>query len=279
MNQINNTAGISYTDEELLSGKLFNQLSKKDKKLLTSVINPSKYMHKDLHPAFYSYILAYKVPNETELFLKMPEELLKHVDIDYSDLALDFKEELGDKTDITIVQVGCGRADLLVRLAKLGYSNLTGIECNPLQLQGAQKKITETGVADKVTMVKAFVQDYDYSKIGKKIDVVIIHNFWGVIDPPSTYKMFDGLNKVMADDARIYMGPLRMKKEKKKQSLPAQYWKGFRLYRRIMKVKNKFGIQILFNIPFSFTKYGFKKDILFFKNADYHYHRQARSKD
>ena len=276
MKQVDNAATASFTDEELLSGKLFNQLPEKDKKLLSSVVNPSKYMSKDLLPAFYSYILAYKVPNETELFLKMPEELMKHIDLDYSDLALDFKEELGDKTDLTIVQVGCGRADLLVRLAKLGYSNLYGIECNPLQIQGAQKKIAEAGAADKVTMIRAFVQDYDYSNIGKTIDVVIIHNFWGVIDPPSTFKMLEGLNKCMSDTARIYLGPLRLTKDNKKQSMLAQLWKGIRLHRRILKVKKKFGIQILFNVPFSFDKYGFKKDKLFFKHANYHYFRQSR---
>jgi hypothetical protein len=79
-------------------------------------------------------------PNETELLLKLPEELLKYFDTDYSVLALDFKAELEDKTDLTILQVGCSRADLLVRLAKLGFSTLYGIECNPLQFQGAQKK-------------------------------------------------------------------------------------------------------------------------------------------
>ena len=278
MNKVKSSSEVKFTDEELLSGKLFHQLSKEEKTLLTSVIKPSRYMSDDLLPAFYSYIIAYKVPNETELLLKMPEELLKYIDADYSALALDFKAELGDKTDLTIVQVGCGRADLLVRLAKLGFSGLYGIECNTLQLQGAQKKIAEAGVTDKVTIVRAFAQDYDYAKIGKKIDVVIIHNFWGVIEPPSTYKMIEELNKCLTDNARIYIGPLRLaNKEKKKQSLLARYWKFFRFQRRMMKVKQKFGIQILFNIPVScLAQYGFKKDTLFFKNADHHYIRQSR---
>ncbi len=276
MNQVKSNTDNSFSDQELLTGNLFNRLEEKDKVLLTSVIKPSRYLPDDLLPAFYSYILAYKVPNETELLLKMPEELLKYIDADYSGLALDFQAELEAKAGLTIVQVGCGRADLLVSLAKLGFTGLYGIECNPLQFQGAQKKIAEAGVADKVTVVRAFVQDYDYSKIGKKIDVVIIHNFWGVIDPPATYKMWEGLSKCLADDARVYMGPLRMGKGNKKVSPLVRLWRGFRFQRRMMKVEQKFGIRILFNVPFSFAKYGFKTDRLFFKNADHHYIRQAR---
>lgn len=278
MNKVKSTPGVTFTDEELLSGRLFNQLAEEDKRLLSSVIKPSRYLSDDLLPAFYSYIIAYKVPNETELLLKLPEELLKYFDTDYSVLALDFKAELGDKTDLTILQVGCGRADLLVRLAQSGFSSLYGIECNPLQFQGAQKKIAGAGVTGKVTVAQAFVQDYDYSKIGKKIDVVIIHNFWGVIDPSATYKMFAGLNQWLTDDARIYIGPMYlMDTGKKKKSLLAGVWQKFYVQRRIKKVKKKFGIQIIFNIPLTIlAKYGFKKDTLFFKYAGHHYFRQSR---
>ncbi|MCP5052444.1 MAG: class I SAM-dependent methyltransferase [bacterium] len=248
------------------------ELSKKDKELLSKIVRLEEILPQELHEQFFAYMAAGRAKDDSELYELLPEEIIQHVDHDYSDLALDFFEQLGDKPDQTIVQVGCGRADLLMNMAKLGFTNLYGVDRTQLQVEGANRKLAEAGVSERVTMIQALVQEYDYSKIGKKIDVAIINNFWGIIDPDSSIKLIKLLHKNLTDNGKLYMGPIRIKPEDKKPSILKMYWFGLKQLYYVNKVKRKFGIKMIYPIDLDFNKYGFKTNLLHFKNADYHYY-------
>jgi 2-polyprenyl-3-methyl-5-hydroxy-6-metoxy-1,4-benzoquinol methylase len=251
-------------------------ISDADQELLSKIIKPAEGVPAELHKKFYSYVASKKAKDDSELYEILPEEIIKHMDYDYSALAKDFFEEFGDYPELTIVQIGCGRADLLMNLAKLGFKNLYGIDRSRLQVEGAKRKLEEAGIAN-VTIIHDLVQDYDYSKIGKEIDIVIINNFWGIIDPESSVKLIDVLNKNMSDDGTIYMGPIKPPKNpKKKKSLFGRYWSYFKSKQIIKKIKKKFEIDMIYYVNVDFEKYGFKTEILDFKNAGYKYIRRAK---
>ncbi len=244
------------------------QVSKKDKKLFSKAIRVPEGMTEEDTDLFFAYIASGKANDEAELYSILPEKLMKYWDVDYSGLALDFKEELGEKTDQTIVQVGCGRGDLLIALAKLGYTNLYGIDNSPAQAKGTEEKLSGENIS-AVKMIQAFGQDYDYSQLGKTIDAVILHNFWSVIDQEASVKLVEKLNACMAEGSRLYIGPFRQQK--------SSTWKFMRAMRRLKKIESRFGIKIFYNVNVDFAEYGFKTDVLFFKNEDYHYYRQTRT--
>lgn len=243
--------------------------------LLSRVNRPPHTLPKELVSKWYAYMIAGAIKNDSEFYDILPEELLKHIDKDYSTLALDFEEEFGPNKDQMILQIGCGRGDLLMRLGKLGFTNLYGIDRSILQIQGAERKMAEAGVST-VTLIQCIVQEYDFTQLGKKIDVLLLHNFWGILNQKDMVAMIEKLIPCMAENGRIYAGPLKIGDKKKKPSFFKMLWQGFRISRDVKKVERKYGINMFYSVNVNFPAYGYKSTVIPCKNAKHHYVRHDK---
>ncbi len=260
---------------EIVKEEDLPKVSEKDLALLSKVSKPPATLPTELAQKWYSYMVAGAIKNDSEFYDILPEEILKHIDNDYSNLALDLQEEFAGNTGLTIMQIGCGRGDLLMRLGKLGFTNLYGIDRSILQVQGTERKLAEAGVTT-ATVIQCIVQDFDFAQLGKKIDVVILNNFWGILNQADMVKMVEKLIACMSENGKFYAGPLRMGNKKKRPPFLKMLWQSIRRMYDLKKVERKFGINMFYNVNVNFRAYGFKSDIIPCKNAKYHYVRHVR---
>jgi SAM-dependent methyltransferase len=69
-------------------------------------------------------------------------------------------EILAGESDGPILEVGCGTGRLLLHLAQTGYS-LTGLDLSTTALDAARKKLEATGLAGRVTTVRADMRRFE----------------------------------------------------------------------------------------------------------------------
>lgn len=59
---------------------------------------------------------------------------------------------LGDPTDRTVLELGCGRGGLLVELLGAGARSIDGVELSAVSVEIARNRLSALGLADKVTL-------------------------------------------------------------------------------------------------------------------------------
>ena len=146
----------------------------------------------------YDRILEGKVQDSATLYEQMPEWLLIFQDANYSKLA---REMLPHLTPGSVFQIGCGRGDLMRRLAKLGVKPLYGIDRCLGMVRAAQKRLR--GYDAQVFHEKA--EDFDFSRFAP-VSNVIMNNFWGMLSPDASAKLLSRLKNVLAPGGKIIIG-------------------------------------------------------------------------
>ncbi len=251
------------TQEEI---DFYENLAPKDKKLLDWILGPWRFLPESLFPKYYYYVAGKKRKDLASLYEVFPEELLKYFSEDFTALAKDFRKEFGDNDDLCIVNPGCGRGDLLMRLAGEGYKNLHGLDRSKAQLDSGRKAMEEAGVSDRVNLLYEYFQEYDYSQLGSKIDVVILNNLWSHISYEVAEKLMEALDPHLAPDARVYLGPMK--------KIP--FFKGLMWPGKCRKFTKRFGIIVNYPTFRNFKKFNLGFEIFPCDNAGYRYIRLAK---
>ena len=158
---------------------------------LKKVFNAEKmftYAEKhELTEHFYSVMVSGKIKEGADIYELLPDELTKFQDTDYSTLVEDLENEIerSSKKKGSVLQIGCGRGDLLMRMANRGFNPLFGIERSYNMLEGARKKVAQLS---NVFLIQSLAEEYDYSKL-ENINTVIINLFWGMINREKSVKL------------------------------------------------------------------------------------------
>jgi 2-polyprenyl-3-methyl-5-hydroxy-6-metoxy-1,4-benzoquinol methylase len=113
-------------------------------------------------------------------------------------------EELGNLQGKTVLDVGCGSGPYIVEALKRGASRITGIDPAPSMLALVQKRLDQTSLAERCSLVEAYFPGVD----------VEAHDFavvMGVMD--------------YVPDALTFLGALRpLVKELAVVSFPSKHW-------------------------------------------------------
>jgi SAM-dependent methyltransferase len=59
---------------------------------------------------------------------------------------------LGDPTDRTVLELGCGRGGLMVELLRAGAARVSGVELSRASIERARERFATSGLADRVTL-------------------------------------------------------------------------------------------------------------------------------
>ena len=78
---------------------------------------------------------------------------------------------LGDPTDRTVLELGCGRGGLMAELLRAGAAGVDGIELSAASVEIARARLTGLGLADKVTL-----------SVGDAAEAVLEPGDWVMLD-------------------------------------------------------------------------------------------------
>ncbi len=148
----------------------------------------------------YDKILAGTIRDSGDLYDELPKWMLRFQDADYSQLA-DALSEMVDARG-TIVQVGCGRGDLLMRLANHVSGRIVGIDRCPGMVKAARRRINQF---PNVTVVTQRVGNYNFAEAAP-VSAVIMNNFWGILSPAESKELLIKIHDVLIPTGRVVIG-------------------------------------------------------------------------
>ena len=159
---------------------------------------PKNILKKLKKDGLYDPILSGKIKEGSQLYEYLPEEHASIQDADYTLLANDMSPFLNIGS---ILQIGCGRGNLLLKLSKFNLSPIYGIDRSDIMLARAKKILNN----ENAYFFNSKIEDFDFSSIGK-IDNIIMNNFWGMISKKSSIKLLNGLKKCLKPNSVIIIG-------------------------------------------------------------------------
>jgi trans-aconitate methyltransferase len=94
--------------------------------------------------------------------------------------------DLGDGTGLDVVDLGCGPADVTVRLARrLPRARLVGVDAGPVMLALGRERVRRSAVDDRVTLVEGAVPDLDPA-MTRRFHLVTSNSLLHHLPDPST---------------------------------------------------------------------------------------------
>jgi len=147
----------------------------------------------------YKNILSGKIKTGAEVYDFINEEHASLQDADYSWLLDILKPHFNEGS---VLQIGCGRGDLLMRCADAGYNPIYGIDRSKIMLNEAKYRL------ESYTNIKLFpekIENFNFTKLDH-IKNVIMNNFWGMIDKESSINLLISLKKCISTSVKIFIG-------------------------------------------------------------------------
>ena len=149
----------------------------------------------------YDPILSGKISEGSEIYDYLSEKHSSLQDTDYTVLAEEMSQCMKKGS---VLQIGCGRGDLLLRFFDLGFSPICGVDRSDAMLLGAKKKFGDR----KGYFFNARIEDFDFSIVGK-VDNVVINNFWGMISEEKSAQLLRELKICLTPDSVVIIGSRR----------------------------------------------------------------------
>lgn len=161
---------------------------------------PSQILARAKAEGLYDLILSGGVKTGAEIYDHLSPEQASWQDADYSVLAADLGQYLRPGS---VLQPGCGRGDLLLRLANNGHLPAYGIDRSPVMIRAAEERLKGF---ERACLYTAKLEEFDFS-ILKGIDNVVINNFWGLLDEVSSLELLFKLKSVLSSKHSLVIGP------------------------------------------------------------------------
>ncbi len=198
----------------------------------------------------YEPVLSGQISQGAELYDWLSEEQASFQDADYQWLANELQPLMNKGS---VLQIGCGRGDLLMRLARFGFKPIHGIDRSKRMLEKAKERLKDYQDAH---LLQKKIEDFDFSSL-ENIDNVIINNFWGMLPEDESIKLLNDFKKCITKKTLIFIGNYP-KETKDKQKLLAE---------EILKENLGF----TFSYPFfkDFSKCGYHSKIVELNEAKY----------
>lgn len=185
-----------------------------NKEALDEVFNfiPKSILEQIKEEGGYDAILKGKAKSGAEVYDYIDEQHASLQDADYTTLAEILSEHFNNGS---VLQIGCGRGDLLMRCADLGYSPVYGIDRSKTMLNEAKYRFKDN---DNSKLFVKRVENFNFSDLNQ-IENVIINNFWGMIDRNTSINLLNNLKQCLTPNAKIFIGTYNEGEVPKKRQL------------------------------------------------------------
>ncbi len=161
---------------------------------------PNALLEKLKTQGLYGFVLSGKIRQGAELYDYLTEEQAALQDADYFGLAKALTYLLNTGS---ILQLGCGRGNLLMYLAQKGFTPIYGIDRSAAMLTKAKERLANF---KDVYLSQEKVENFDFASLNN-IANVIIQNFWSLLPEKSSVNLLNNLKNCLASDSLIIIGP------------------------------------------------------------------------
>jgi len=200
---------------------------------------PRNALEKLKKQGLYDPILSGQISQGAEIYDRLSEKEASFQDENYQWLANELQLLMNKGS---LLQIGPGRGDLLMRLAEFNFKPIYGIDRSKVMLKKAAKRLKEY---QETNLFQEKIENFNFSLL-KNIDNVIINNFWGLLPEDKSKQLLNNLKKCIAEKCLIFIGPYS-ERPKDKEKLLAE-----------KTLKENLGF--VFSYPFfkDFPKYGYQ---------------------
>lgn len=170
---------------------------------------PTESRQKLKDAGLYDLILTKKISTGAEIYDYLEEEQASWQDADYSFLADELEKILNQGS---VLQIGCGQGDLLMRLAQKNFTPIYGIDRSKIMIEATANKLKNCN--DTCLFIQP-IETFEF-KLLKNINNVIINNFWSIISEEESINLLNNLKKCLDPEGLIIIGPYIEKKSPEK---------------------------------------------------------------
>ena len=149
----------------------------------------------------YDLITSKTVKDGSEIYDHLEEEYAKLQDTNYTKLA---EKLLTHLKYGSLLQIGCGRGNLLMHMAEHGFKPIYGIDRSCVMLNAAQNRVK---AYKDVHCIQKKIEDINFSTL-PHIKNVIINNFWGILSEESSINLLKNLKQCINTESIILIGPI-----------------------------------------------------------------------
>ncbi len=161
---------------------------------------PSDVLEKVKQQGLYNLILSKKVRSGAEIYDHLSAKQATLQDTDYTWLADSLTPLLRQGS---ILQIGCGRGHLLMKLASYGFHPIFGIDRSEVMLEKTKQRMVNF---KNVHLFQEKVEDFNFNQL-HNISNVVINNFWGILAKESSVALLKNLKNCLNQDSLIIIGP------------------------------------------------------------------------
>lgn len=198
----------------------------------------------------YNDILSGKIKTGAEVYDNLNTEHAYLQDADYTELVSTLKPYFNSGS---VLQIGCGRGDFLMRCAECGYNPIFGIDRSSVMLSEAIHRLRDNNNA-KLYLEK--VEDFNFSNLNS-IDNVIMNNFWGMIDEVTSMNLLENLKKCLDTNGVVIIGAYFDSSKSKER------------YEAEKVLKDELGFVFSYNFFKDFGRCGYKSSTINTKGGKY----------
>lgn len=149
----------------------------------------------------YKPILNGQVKDAVTLYEFLPNKFLRY---SYANLK-DFAEEITPfLIKGSILEIACGRGNLIIELLQKGFAPVYGVDASAAQLEAAKKRLLKD--KSEVKLILGRAENFDYSCL-PKVSNIILREFWGFLSRDISIKLLKKLKSCLTGDGQIIIGP------------------------------------------------------------------------
>ena len=161
---------------------------------------PTTILKKLKNEDFYQPILSGQIKTGAELYDFLTPAQARWQDANYNWLISALAPLLNRGSTL---QIGCGRGDLLKRLAEAKFKPLYGLDRSAIMLAEARTRLSHF---KRTRFIQANINKFDWRTL-PTMNNIIINNFWGLLTRTETQTLLENLKFCTNEKSLIIIGP------------------------------------------------------------------------
>ncbi len=218
-----------------------------------SLIFPKEILGLLKEQGLYEPILSGKVKDAVTMYEYFPSKFLRWSYAKLTDFSIEILPYL---VEGPVLEIACGRGNLLVELVQKGVTPIYGIDASSMQLDVAKKRLQK--YSEELYLFNGRAEEFDYGGL-PKMGNIIMREFWGMLSSSNSAKLLEGLKNCLMKEGQIIIGP----------HINIEY--NYEIKEAYRVLEEQLGFVLDYEPDYEFEKYGFSKKLISLDCGEKHY--------